>query len=138
MANDSLDVIDATLSIGEVARRAGIQASTIRYYERMSLLEPPERQGGKRRYQPSVLSVLAAIGAAKEAGFSLREIKLLFDGFERDVPPSERWQRFAGDKLRELDALAERLEAMRRLLHEGLECGCLRLEHCELISQRQA
>ena len=123
----------ATLSIGEVAKRAGIQASAVRYYERIGLLPPPERRGGQRRYEPSVVSALAAIGVAKEAGFSLREIKQLLNGLGQDVAPSERWRRLAGEKLRELDALATRIEAMRRLLEEGLQCGCLRLEHCELV-----
>jgi MerR family transcriptional regulator, redox-sensitive transcriptional activator SoxR len=122
-----------TIAIGEVARRAGVETSTIRYYERVGLLPAPERQSGRRRYEPAVVTALAAIGVAKEAGFSLREIRQLFSGFESDVPPSERWSCMAHDKLRELDTLAEQIESMRALLRRGLECGCLTLEDCELV-----
>jgi MerR family transcriptional regulator, redox-sensitive transcriptional activator SoxR len=124
---------EARLSIGEVARRSGMEASTIRYYERVGLLTPPERRGGQRRYEPSIVTALTAIGVAKAAGFSLSEIEHLFNGFDRDVSPSERWAHVAGNKLRELDVLVKRIEAMRSLLRRGLECGCLRLEDCELV-----
>lgn len=126
----------APLPIGEVARRSGMEASTIRYYERVGLLAPPQRQGGQRRYEPSIVTVLAAIGVAKAAGFSLGEIRRLFNGFEGDVSPPKRWERLAHDKLRELDALADRIEAMRALLRRGLECGCLRLEDCQLVEAK--
>jgi MerR family redox-sensitive transcriptional activator SoxR len=124
------------LSIGEVAQRCGLEASTIRYYERVGLLAAPDRQGGKRRYRPSVVTELRAIAVAKHAGFTLDEINRLFNGFDPEVSPSERWTRLAGDKLRELDALADRIEAMRGLLRRGLECGCLRLEDCQLVAEQ--
>ena len=52
----------AILSIGEVARRASVSASAIRYYEEAGLLGEPERVGGKRRYDEGVLRSLALIG----------------------------------------------------------------------------
>lgn len=71
----------AVLTIGEVARRAGVRASTIRYYEEAGLLEEPERVGGKRRYNEEVLRRLALIGGAKRAGFTLGEVRTLLHGF---------------------------------------------------------
>ena len=65
----------AVLTIGEVARRAGVRASAIRYYEEAGLLPAPERVGGKRRYDEGILRRLAIIGGAKRAGFTLREIR---------------------------------------------------------------
>ena len=59
-----------TLAIGEVARRAGINASAIRYYERAGLVHEPGRVGGKRRYGPEVLRTLALIEAAKRVGLT--------------------------------------------------------------------
>ena len=123
-----------TLAIGEVAKRAGLQASAIRYYERVGLLPEPERSSGRRRYRADVLPLLAAIEVSKDAGFSLQEIKRLFHGFDPTTPPSERWAQLAEDKLSELDALAQQVDAMRRLLRRGLECGCLTLEDCELVA----
>jgi MerR family redox-sensitive transcriptional activator SoxR len=130
------DLTDATLAIGEVAEGAGVQASAIRYYERVGLLPAPERTNGRRRYRPEVFQLLASIEVSKAAGFSLEEIKQLFHGFDLQTPPSERWQQLATAKLEELEALADRLEAMRALLRRGLECGCLRLEDCALVLER--
>ena len=53
------------LTIGEVARRAGIATSSIRYYERVGLLPPPERVHGQRRYDTDVLGKLGFIGVAR-------------------------------------------------------------------------
>jgi MerR family transcriptional regulator, redox-sensitive transcriptional activator SoxR len=124
-----------SLAIGEVAERTRLQPSAIRYYERRGLLPPPERASGRRRYGPEVLQLLAAIEVSKAAGFSLEEIKRLFDGFDRATPPSERWRELATKKLRELDVLSGRITGMRALLRRGLECGCLGLEDCELLGE---
>ena len=123
----------AGLEIGEIARRAGLRPSAIRYYERLGLLPEPDRVSGRRRYHPHVLKLLAAIDVSKRAGFSLAEIATLF-AFAPSVSPSERWQRLAQSKLLEIEALIARAEAMREVLRRGLECGCVRLEDCELIN----
>ena len=68
------------LTIGEVARRAGVATSSIRYYERIGLLPEPARSGAQRRYDADVLGKLGFIGVAQNAGFKLREIKQLIDG----------------------------------------------------------
>lgn len=124
----------ASLSIGEVAERAGLQSSAIRYYERIGLLPSAERQSGQRRYGEDVLTLLAVIEVSKEAGFTLKEIRRLISGFGSEVPPSERWRTLAEGKLTELDSLAARIDAMRFVLRRGVECGCLRLEDCELLA----
>ena len=121
------------LSIGEVARHAGVNSSALRYYERIGLLPPPERLSGQRRYDDSVLTRLAIIELAKRAGFSLTETRTLLDGFSPATPPAERWQALARRKLPEIEALLARAEAMRRLLSAGLECDCLSLEECGML-----
>jgi MerR family redox-sensitive transcriptional activator SoxR len=123
---------DGTLTIGELAAKAGVRPSAIRYYERRGLIEAPEREGGWRRYDPEAVEVLTVIRLAQEAGLSLDEIKELLTGFE---PPalSERWARLAAAKLKELDELAQQIEHMRALLRQGLKCGCLRVEDCRLV-----
>jgi MerR family redox-sensitive transcriptional activator SoxR len=125
---------DGTLSIGEVAARAGLRTSAIRYYERAGLLPAPERRAGRRRYDAGVLDLLRAIEVSKQAGFTLAEIRRLLAGFDAATPPSERWRQLAEAKIEELDLLAERIDGMRALLRRGLECGCLRLEDCELLN----
>src|SRR5207245_8244421 len=104
------DTAEPTLTIGEVARAAGVRASAIRYYERRGLLPVAPRASGKRRYDPRILRLLRVIEVSKDAGFSLTEIDQLLHGFERDSSPSQRWRCLAEDKLREVDALIARAE----------------------------
>jgi MerR family redox-sensitive transcriptional activator SoxR len=133
VADANLNAAGPTLAIGQIARAAAVEASTIRYYERQGLLPKPARAGGKRRYDAGVLQRLRVIEVAKQAGFSLREIRRLLYGFDRGATPSERWRALAEDKLRDVDALLARAEGMRALLLRGLQCGCLTLEDCELL-----
>ncbi len=123
------------LPIGEVARRAGIRASAVRYYEGIGLLPEPRRVNGQRRYDPSVMGWLALIRLAQQAGFRVREIQALFHGFEADTPPSVRWRTLARLKAKELDALIERAQHMKDVLDRGLDCSCSRLEECVLLVQ---
>ncbi len=121
---------DATLSIGQVAERAGIETSAVRYYESLGLLPRPARVGGKRRFTADVLDRLALVALAKEAGFSMREIRQLVGDYAPGSPPAERWKKLATRKLEELDAAAERIHRMRRVLKVALASGCLSLQDC--------
>src|SRR6266702_3662848 len=82
----------ANMTIGEVARRAGLQASAIRYYEKIGLLPKAQRIGGQRRYETGVLNYLEVIDVAKHAGFRMDEIRHLFHGFGKGIPAFRRWQ----------------------------------------------
>jgi MerR family redox-sensitive transcriptional activator SoxR len=70
------------LTIGEVARRAGVPTSSIRYYESIELLPAPQRVSGQRRYRTDVLGKLGFIGMVQSAGFRLAEIRELIDGVD--------------------------------------------------------
>ena len=118
------------LSIGELSRRAGLASSAIRYYEEMGLLPRAPRAGGRRVYDETAVDRLRVIAFAKEAGFTLREIKQLFNGFASGTPAGQRWQKLAKAKLAEMEALAARVEAMKALLREALRCGCVELDAC--------
>ncbi len=120
----------ASLTIGEVARRAGVRASAIRYYEEAGLLEEPERVGGKRRYDEGVLRRLALIGGAKRAGFTLSEIRALLHGFPAGAGAAERWRALASEKLVEVDTAIAHLRETRELLEEALRCECASLDEC--------
>jgi MerR family transcriptional regulator, redox-sensitive transcriptional activator SoxR len=120
-------------SIGEVARRAGINASAIRYYERIDLLPEAERESGRRRYDESVLDRLAVIELARRAGFTLAEVRTLLNGFSPGTPPSARWRALAEKKIPEVEELIAQARGMKLLLEEGLECDCLSLEQCGVL-----
>ena len=121
------------LAIGEVARRAGIRTSALRYYERIGLLPAPRRVSGRRRYDESTVQMLRLIQLAQGAGFTVAEIQTLLHGFAPETPPAARWQPLAHKKMQELDALIERARQMKRVLETGLNCGCLRLEDCSVV-----
>ena len=127
----------ANLSIGQIAARAGVTPSTLRYYEQLGLIDAPPRQSQQRRYDPSVLRRLNYIGVAQRAGFTLEEIKTLIVGFPDEVTPGARWQQLAQRKLREIEALIARALEMKHALEVGVRCGCASLEECEakLVSE---
>ncbi|KAB1988589.1 helix-turn-helix domain-containing protein [Streptomyces triticiradicis] len=106
------------LDIAEVARRAGVPASTLRYYEEKGLIAPTGRRGLRRQYDPAVLERLALIAIGRSAGFSLDEIARMFapDGRPRIEP------RTLLDKADELDRTIRELEVLRDSLRHTAAC----------------
>ncbi|MDQ2759508.1 MAG: MerR family transcriptional regulator [Actinomycetota bacterium] len=119
------------LTIGEVAARAGINTSRIRYYERVGVLPHAERgTGGQRRYAPAVLDRLALIDVAQRAGLTLEEIREL-TGSENH---GERIRALAERKLPAVEALIARAEAMRAWLQAAQSCDCATVDVCSLFT----
>lgn len=121
-----------TIQIGEVARRAGLSQSAIRYYEAEGLLPAPQRTSGRRAFRSDVVDRLRVIRMARDLGFTLEDIRTLLDGFAPETPPPERWQQLARRKLPEINALIQRATAMKRLLEKGLRCDCVSVQDCIL------
>jgi MerR family redox-sensitive transcriptional activator SoxR len=122
------------LAIGEVARRAGMSTSRIRYYEARGLLPEPERAAGKRRYTEEVFRRLAIIDAAQRVGFTLEEIRDLLGS--RDQPAHERLRQLAILKLPELDDLIARATSVRRVLKMCSKCSCESIDVCHMFDDR--
>jgi MerR family redox-sensitive transcriptional activator SoxR len=118
------------VTIGEVAAKATIATSAIRYYERSGLLKQPLRKNGRRLYSDDVLHQLVIIEFAKETGFTLSEIKLLLHGFPENTPASARWKEMAREKIHELDVALAKTKAMRDMLEAMTSCRCRKLEQC--------
>jgi DNA-binding transcriptional MerR regulator len=118
------------MTIGEVARHAGLRASAIRYYEKAGLLPRPARASGRRQYDRGVLELLAVLEHAKACGFTLAETRRLFGGLRNERPVSERWRTLARNKMAELDALAGRIAVIRGLLERIQRCQCLDVREC--------
>lgn len=118
------------LPIGEVARRAQIPATTIRYYEQIGLLPAPRRSGGQRRYTPAILRRLAIIRYAQAAGLSLSEIRAWFTDFASIDSAAQRWQSLGAQKLPEIEAEIARLQATRAALLLLMTCQCPTVEAC--------
>ena len=124
----------AELTIGQVATRAGINSSAVRYYERVGVLPPPERVSGQRRYGDETIRRLQVIDIAKRAGFSLEEIGLLLN----DSSAETQLRTLAERKLPEVEALIARAEAMRDWLLKARHCHCSSLELCALFAGGKA
>jgi MerR family redox-sensitive transcriptional activator SoxR len=123
---------EATFTIGEVAREAGLNTSAIRYYESVGLLPEPARVSGQRRYDGHTLQRLRVIEVAKQAGFSLDEARLLLDG-----AGGAQLRELADRKLPEVDALIARAQAMRAWLVTASGCKCETLDVCALFEDGQ-
>jgi len=126
-------VAEGELLIGEVARRAGLRPSAIRYYESIDLLPEPERVAGRRRYPAEVLRTLAVIAAAQRAGLSLTDVRELLASSNGRGAVSERLRAIAERKLPEVESLIERAQLVRSWLEAAADCRCPTLEDCPLF-----
>ena len=106
------------LDISEVAKRSGIAASALRYYEERGLIRSVGRRGLRRVFPASVLDTLALVSLGRSAGFTLDEIASMF-------APGQRVRidrRLLSDKVEELDRTIRKLVAMRDGLRHAAEC----------------
>jgi MerR family redox-sensitive transcriptional activator SoxR len=118
------------MKIGELAVRARLNSSAIRYYERIGLLPIAQRQGNQRRYSAEALNRISLIRYASEMGFTLSEIKLFLSGIKEDAPVGPRWKKLARRKLAEVQETIDRSRRLKSLLEHLLHCRCASLEIC--------
>jgi MerR family transcriptional regulator, redox-sensitive transcriptional activator SoxR len=106
-----------TLTIGDVAARAGVATSAVRYYERRGLLAADARRSGQRRYTDATLRRLVFIGMLQDAGLALDEIAGVLA-----APTVAHWKAIAARRLELLDEEIHRLEQARTYLAGALLC----------------
>jgi MerR family redox-sensitive transcriptional activator SoxR len=128
--------MQATLTIGELARRAGLNTSAIRYYEARGVLPTPERESGQRRYTEDAVRRLHVIEVAKRAGFTLDEARVLLATADDGTRASEPIRELALRKLPDVEALIARAETMRDWLQTATGCNCDTLDACALFADR--
>jgi MerR family redox-sensitive transcriptional activator SoxR len=122
------------MSIGEIAARAGVNTSHIRYYERVGVLPAPERASGRRRYREDVLHRLAIIDVAQRAGFTLDEIRELIGPSNTSARAGERIRALAAQKLPDIERLIARAHAVKTWLGVATTCDCETVDVCELFT----
>jgi len=123
------------LTIGETARRSGLSAPTLRYYEQRGLIRSTRSSGNQRRYPRHILRRLAFITAAQRVGLSLEEIAELLDTLPPDRAPSrEDWTRLSRPWRQRITTRIEQLQALQDTLDGCLGCGCLSLTRCRLYN----
>jgi DNA-binding transcriptional MerR regulator len=114
---------------GEVAKRAGVNIQTLRYYERRGLIAEPERSpGGHRTYRADVVGLLGAIKAAQRLGFTLDEVAELLETSRRHRTPD--LQARAARKLVEVEQKMLDLTTIRDSLRQIIAAHCDSLTHC--------
>ena len=106
------------MDIGEVAKRSGLTAATLRFYEEKGLIRSIGREGLRRRFDPRVLDQLALIGLGQAAGFTLEQIGTMFDpGGGASID-----RKLLASKADEIDALVTRLQAVSKGLRHAAVC----------------
>ncbi len=123
------------LTISEVARRSGVAASALRFYEERGLINSERAGSGHRRYERPVLRRIAFIVFAQRVGLTLDEIGQELAKLPPDRAPSKRdWSRLSKSWSSRIDERIAELERLRAGLTECIGCGCLSLDRCKLAN----
>ncbi len=131
--------MDELLTIGEVAERSGVSATTLRFYEKEHLITSRRSAGNQRRFARDVLRRIAFIRVAQRIGLSLQEIRdALATLPDRRTPTKSDWQRLSRSWRPRLDDEIARLTRLRDELSECIGCGCLTFRACALYNPADA
>jgi MerR family transcriptional regulator, redox-sensitive transcriptional activator SoxR len=123
------------LTIGEVARRSGVAASALRFYEERGLINSERAGSGHRRFPRPVLRRIAFIVFAQRIGLTLEEIHAELQKLPADRAPTRRdWSRLSSGWTVRIDERIHELERLRAGLTECIGCGCLSLSRCRLAN----
>jgi len=124
-----------SLSIGDLARRTGLSASAIRFYETKGLLRSVRNAGGHRRFQRADIRRLSFVLISQRCGFTIREIRAELEKLpSRRTPTKADWTRIGRGFRQELDRRIGELTRLRDRLDGCIGCGCLSLKTCTLYN----
>jgi len=131
----SASTITKELTIGEVAARAGVAVSAIRFYESKALIKGYRTAGNQRRYPREVLRRVAVIKVAQRVGIPLSDIREALMSLPRGrTPTAKDWGVLSARWRADLDARIARLTKLRNELTNCIGCGCLSLDSCPLYN----
>lgn len=125
------------MKIGDVAKRLGVPASTIRYYEKEGLIERQQRVSGRRQFDERALLMLRFAQLAQAAGFTISETKGLLRSYAADPNPSGMWQPFVEAKRVAIRKQIGALQQMDAILGELLNCRCETMSDCVKMASGQ-
>jgi MerR family transcriptional regulator, redox-sensitive transcriptional activator SoxR len=122
-------------SVGELAARAGVATSALRFYESNGLIHSERNSSGHRRYKPDALRRVAFIRVAQRIGLSLEEIAAALASLPSQRTPTRAdWNTLSSRWLPRIDEQIAALEMLRDRLDGCIGCGCLSLDTCELYN----
>lgn len=124
---------DDLLTIGDLAARSGVSTSALRFYDSQDLITARRTAGNQRRYERAMLRRVAFVRSAQRVGLTLDEIKAALASLPAGRTPtpadwralSEQWRARLDERIRELEALRDKLDSC-------IGCGCLSLKRCAL------
>ena len=123
------------LTISEVAKRSGVAASALRFYEERGLISSERAGSGHRRFRRPVLRRIAFIVFAQRVGLTLEEIGAELAKLPADHVPTRRdWERLSKTWRTRIDERIAELERLRAGLSDCIGCGCLSLSRCRLTN----
>lgn len=126
---------DQLIAIGELARRAGVNASTLRFYEGAGLLAASRTATGRRQFPREALRRLGFIRVAQTVGLNLEEIKAALATLpQQRTPTKQDWQKLSRSWQPLLQRRIDTLTALRDQLVSCIGCGCLSLKSCALYN----
>ena len=124
-----------SLTIADVARRSGVAASALRFYEQRGLIASARTGAGHRRFPRAVLRRIAFIVFAQRIGLSLDEISEAVAKLPHNrVPERADWAKLSASWRSRVDARIEELQRVKAGLTECIGCGCLSLQTCRLAN----
>lgn len=122
-----------TFTVGELAARAGIATSAVRFYEERGLIRSQRTSANHRRYRADALRRVSFVLAAQRVGLTLTEIATVLDQLpDGRTPTAQDWARLAAAWRPRLDEQIATLERLRDTLDGCIGCGCLSLDTCAL------
>jgi MerR family redox-sensitive transcriptional activator SoxR len=122
-------------SVGELAARAGVATSALRFYEANGLIESERNGSGHRRYRADALRRVAFIRVAQRIGLSLGEVASALGSLpSQRTPTRDDWNELSSRWLPRIDEQIATLEMLRDRLDGCIGCGCLSLDTCELYN----
>ncbi|SBS36993.1 Redox-sensitive transcriptional activator SoxR [Marinomonas spartinae] len=125
------------LTVGYMAKRCGVNVSTLHFYEEKGLIKSWRNQGNQRRYHRDTLRRISVIKAAQKIGITLDNIKHALDSLpENRTPTKEDWQLLASNWNEELNTRIAYLENLRDSLTSCIGCGCLSLTQCPIYNDQ--
>ncbi len=125
----------ALLTIGEVAERAGVTPSALRFYDSQGLISAERTAGNQRRYPRSTLRRVAFVRAAQRVGLSLEDIATALATLPQERTPTRSdWERLSRSWRGLLETRIAELEALRDRLTGCIGCGCLSLKACTMVN----
>jgi MerR family transcriptional regulator, redox-sensitive transcriptional activator SoxR len=123
------------LTVGELAARAGVATSALRFYEANGLIQSERNVSGHRRYRADALRRVAFIRVAQRIGLSLGEIAAALASLpSKRTPTRSDWNKLSSRWLPRIDEEIAALELLRDRLDGCIGCGCLSLETCALYN----